>query len=222
MSKRDRSTKYDHAGPSARTITVSGTGSVAATPDVAEVRLGVRITRPTVQEARASAAETMAAILDAVRAAGVDSPEIRTSALSLEPHYEHDRTAGKPSLAGYQATNLVTVTVRDLERLGPAVDGALEAGATSLDGLSLRIADPSPLEAAARQAAVTDARARAEVFAAAAGVSITGVVSIAEGAGMAPSPIPRLARAMADAAPTPIEAGTTEVTASVSVVYAID
>lgn len=204
-----------------RTITVPGTGSVAASPDVADVRLGVRIVRPTVQESRAGAAETMAAVLAAARAAGVDSPDIRTTALSLEPHYEHDRTAGKPSLAGYQATNIVTVTVRDLERLGGVVDGALEAGATSLDGLSLRIADPSPLEAAARQAAVADARARAEVLAAAAGVSITGVVSIAEGAGMTPPPIPRMARAMADAAPTPIESGTTEVTVSVTVVYAI-
>jgi uncharacterized protein YggE len=221
MSKTDRPVRADLRRTSERTITVSGSGSVAASPDVAEVRLGVRITRPTVREATASAAETMAAILDAVRAAGADSPDIRTTALSLEPHYEHDRTAGKPSLAGYQATNLVTLTVRDLEQLGPVVDGALGAGATSLDGLSLRIADPAPLEAAARQAAVADARARAEILAAAAGVSIAGVVSIVEGAGMTPPPIPRLARAMADVAPTPIEAGTTEVTVSVSVVYAI-
>jgi len=221
MSKTDRPAKADLRRTSGRTITVSGTGSVAASPDVADVRLGIRITRPTVQEARGSAADLMGAILAAVRAGGVDSADIRTTALSLEPHYEHDRTAGKPSLAGYQATNIVTVTVRDLERLGPVVDGALEAGATSLDGLTLRIADPSPLEAAARRAAVADARSRAEVLASAAGVSIVGVVSMVDGVGVTPLPTPRLARAMADTAPTPIESGTTEVSLSVSVVYAI-
>src|SRR6185436_17047904 len=101
---------------------------------------------------------------------------------------------------------------RDLDALAAVIDGALGAGATSLDGLAFRLDDPTEAERTARTSAVAVARARAEVLAAAAGVSIAGVADIVEGGTPPISPMPKAARMSpaADSA-TPVEAGTTEI-----------
>ena len=150
------------------TIVVSGTGRIAVDPDVAELRLGVAVSRPSVVAARAAAAETMTAILAAVAAAGVAPRDVRTTLLSVQPRYDY-RDGKAPTLVGYDLANIVEVTVRDLATLGAIVDGSLAAGATSLDGLSFRVDDPREAERAARIAAVAEARSRAEILAEAAG-----------------------------------------------------
>jgi uncharacterized protein YggE len=204
------------------TIVVSGTGRVAVDPDVAELRLGVAVSRPTVEAARAAAAEAMTAILAAVVAAAVAPRDVRTTLLSVQPRYDY-RDGVAPTLVGYDLTNIVEVTARDLANLGAIVDGALWAGATSLDGLSFRVDDPREAERAARIAAVAEARARAEVLAEAAGVAIAGVAEIVEG-GPPPTwpqpPAARMLKAAADAG-TPVEAGTTEVSVTVTVTFRI-
>ena len=200
---------------------VSGTGRVAVDPDVADLRLGVAISRPTVEAARAAAAEAMTAILGALDTAGVARPDIRTTLLSVQPRYDY-RDGKAPALTGYDLSNVVEVTVRDLARLGAVVDGALAAGATSLDGLSFRVDDPSAAERAARSAAVAQARARAEVLAEAGDVRIAGVDAIVEGGPPPVWPMPKAARMMvADAAATPVEAGTTEISVTVTVTFRI-
>lgn len=206
--------------PRGGTIVVSGTGRAYAEPDVADVRLGVALARPTVQRARADGAATMAAILDAIVATGVPRRDIRTSTLSVAPRYEY-RDGAPPTLTGYELANVVEVTVRELGRLGDVVDGALGAGATSLDGLSFRIDDPAPIETEARRAAVEHARARATELADAAGVTIEGVADIVEGVpGPVPMPRSKAGRmALAADAATPIEAGTTEVAVTVTVTF---
>ncbi len=205
----------------AGTIVVSGTGRVAVDPDIAELRLGVAIARPTVDGARAAAAEAMAAILAAVTAAGVATRDVRTTLLSVQPRYDY--SDGKaPTLTGYDLANVVDVTVRDLATLGAVVDGALTAGATSLDGLTFRVDDPSEPERTARTAAVAEARARADDLAAAAGVSISGVADIVEGGRPPGGPQPKAARAMlAVDAGTPVQAGTTEIAVTVTVTFKI-
>jgi uncharacterized protein YggE len=208
-------TASDRAG----SIVVPGTGRVAVSPDVADVRLGVSLTRPTVEAARAEAAASMDAILAAIDSAGVERRDVRTTLLSVQPQYDY-RDGRAPRLVGYQLANAVDVTVRDLGRLGDVVDGTLGAGATSLDRLSFRVADPSDAERDARLAAMADARSRADVLAAAAGLTILGVSDVVEGAAAA-SPLPRFRElhvAMADAS-TPIEAGTTEIVVGVTVSY---
>ena len=206
--------------PAEGSIVVSGTGRVAVAPDVADVRLGVSVTRPTVDAARADAATTMDAILAAVDAAAVPRRDVRTTWLSVQPRYDY-RDDRPPTLTGYELANAVEVTVRDLARLGDVVDGTLRAGATSMDGLSFRVADPAPAEREARLLAMAEARSRADVLAEAAGLTITGVSGIVEGAAM-PPPGPRMKaeRMMlaADVA-TPVEAGSQEVTVSVTVSY---
>ena len=205
----------------AGTIVVSGTGRVAVDPDIAELRLGVAIARPSVDAARAAAAEAMAAILAAVTGAGVARRDVRTTQLSVQPRYDY-RDGKAPTLTGYDLANVVEVTVRDLAAFGAVVDGALTAGATSLDGLTFRVADPSAAERAARTAAVAEARARAEVLAAAAGVAIAGVAGIVEGGPPSAWPQPKAARLMAVAdTATPIEAGSTEIAVTVTVTFRI-
>ena len=202
------------------TIVVSGTGRVAVTPDLADLRLGVSVARPKVETARADAAAAMDAILQAVDAAGVPRKDVRTTLLSIQPRYDY-RDGRAPTLTGYELANIVEVTIRDLAKLGATVDGALAAGATSMDGLTFRLADLAPAEREARQLAMADARARADVLAAAGGLTIEGVSDIVEG-GLARPPMPygKAERmSMAADVSTPIEAGALEVTVSVTVTY---
>jgi uncharacterized protein YggE len=202
------------------TIVVSGTGRVAVDPDVADLRLGVAVSRPTVEAARSAAAEAMTAILAAVTAAGVAQRDVRTTLLSVQPRYDY-RDGKPPTLVGYDLANVVEVTARDLAGLGAIVDGALSAGATSLDGLSFRVDDPREAERAARIAAVAEARSRAEVLAEAAGVAISGVADIVEGGPPPTWPQPKAARMLASDAGTPVEAGTTEISVTVTVTFRI-
>jgi uncharacterized protein YggE len=111
--------------------------------------------------------------------------------------------------------------IRDIERVGQAIDAALTSGATNVDRMAFRVADPSAAEREAREAAIADAHAKAETFARAAGVTIGGVAAIIESGAPVPYPIgisERMAFAAKDAS-TPIEAGENEVTATVTVAY---
>lgn len=201
------------------TIVVNGTGRIAVEPDVADLRLGVSVARPTVDTARADAAAAMTAILSAIKGAGVASKDIRTTLVSVQPRYDY-RDGKAPLLTGYELANTVAVTIRDLGTLGGVIDGSLTAGATSMDGLSFRVDDPTEAERAARLAAMAQARARADVLAEAAGVAIAGVAEVIEGGGGSPGyPQPKAARMMLADSATPVEGGTTEVSVSVTVTY---
>jgi uncharacterized protein YggE len=201
-------------------IVVGGTGRVSVEPDVADLRLGVTISRLTVAEAREDAATTMTAILTAVQGNGVARRDVRTSLLSVQPRYDY-RDGKPPELSGYELANVVEVTVRDLAKLGDVVDGTLRAGATSMDSLSFRLADPAPAEREARQLAMANARSRADVLAEAAGLSITGVASVVEdGAIPPPRPFMKAERMMMAAdTSTPVESGSLEVAVRVTVAY---
>ncbi len=202
------------------TIVVSGTGRVAVQPDVADLRLGVTVAKPTVEAARGEAAATMDAILRAVDGAGVSRADVRTAMLSVQPRYDY-RDGRSPVLSGYEIANLVEISVRDLAVLGDVIDRTLAAGATSMDALMFRVADPADAEREARRQAMAEARSRADVLAEAAGLTIEGVSDIIEGQPIRPPmPVAKAERmALAADAPTPVEAGTLEVAVTVSVTY---
>jgi len=202
------------------TIVVSGTGRVAVQPDVADLRLGVTVAKPTVEAARGEAAATMDAILRAVDGAGVARADVRTAMLSVQPRYDY-RDGRAPVLTGYEIANVVEVSVRDLSALGDVIDATLTAGATSMDALSFRLADLRPAEREARRQAMAEARSRADVLAEAAGVTVQGVSDIVEGQPVRPpGPVAKAERmALAADAGTPVEAGTLEVAVTVSVTY---
>lgn len=204
------------------TLSVTGTGTVSIAPDVADIRLGVVISRPTVTAARADAATAMTAVIAALRSAGIAAADIQTSTLSLQPQYDYSNGGSAPRLIGYQFSNQVSATVRNLDSLGGAIDGAIAAGATTLDSVTFRVDDPTAAQAQARTAAVADARAKANALAAAAGVTITGVSSIAETGASVPPPIFYAGAAAPDAAksvPTPVQPGTNDISVTVAVVY---
>jgi hypothetical protein len=204
-----------------RTISVAGTGTVTIAPDVADLHVGVVVQRPKVKDARAAAATAMQGVVKALLAAGVAERDIQTTTLSLQPIYDSSTTGAAPRITGYELRNGVVATIRDLDRLADAVDGALAGGGTTLDGISFRVDDPTGAEAQARTQAVKAARAKADALASAAGVTIVGVASISEQSSPMPWPVPYAGALRADEAATPILPGTSEITVSVSVVYLI-
>jgi uncharacterized protein YggE len=166
----------------------------------------------------------MQAVIAALRKAGIADKDIQTTSLSLQPVYDYSTNNNPPRLTGYQIVNAVQATVRKLDTISDVIDGALAAGATTLDGITFRVDDPTAAEAQARDAAMKNARAKADALAKAAGVSITGVSSISEQSGSVPVPVPYYAAGAAGdkAASTPVQVGTNEVDVSVGVVYLID
>jgi hypothetical protein len=206
------------------TISVTGTGRVFLTPDIADLRLGVTTTAKTVSEARAANATSMTAVIAALKGLGIGDRDIQTTTLSLGPVFDYSTNANPPRLTGYTLTNSVAVTIRDLEVAGDVIDGTMAAGVTTLDSITFRVADQANAEKEAREAAMTEARAKAQTLAAAAGVSIDGVALISETVAPIPYPVyygAEAAAALRDAA-TPVEAGTNEVAVTIAVVYVID
>jgi uncharacterized protein YggE len=213
----------DPATPAPHTIAVTGVGKVVIAPDVADLRIGVSFTRPTVKAARADAAAAMTKVIAALKALGIADKDIQTTNLSLQPTYDYSANANPPRITGYTLSNGVAITIRDLDKIGDAIDNSLAAGATSFDGVSFRVDDPAAAQKQARIDAMGQAKANADTLAAAAGVTISGVASISEATAQTPYPVYFGAAAGAPAkdAATPIEAGTSDITITVSVVYLI-
>ena len=208
-------------------IHVTGAGTASASPDIAVLSLGVEGQARTVAEANAIAADAIAAVLSVLRAAGVADEDMETQQFSIQPEYSFDRNTGVRSLTGYRVTNALTVTLRDLDAVGSIIDSAAAAGgdATRINSIGFRVEDGVALEAEARQLALEDAVAKADLFAQATGVSRGKLVFITEAS------FPQFARAEAvfmDAgipgapAPTEILAGDFDVRVSVQAVFAID
>lgn len=221
-----------HAGPAAaapttsdpatHTISVSGTGKVTVIPDVARVNLGVTITQPSVKAARASAAQAMTDIVAAIKALGIADADIQTTGLSLYPQYAN----GSPTrVAGYTISEQVQVTIRDLDKAGDVVDTATAKGATDVNGISFELDDPVKAQNDARAAAVTAARASAQAMASAASVTLGAVVSITDSSPASPIYYGyggfKGAPVAADVA-TPVQPGTQDLSAMVTVVFEID
>jgi hypothetical protein len=202
-------------------MTVSGTGEVAAAPDMATISLGVTTEGMEAAEAMRRNSEAMTAVLAAVAAAGVAERDVQTSALSVSPRWEPPRpNETAPRVSGFVATNIVTVRVRDLDALGGVLDAVLGEGANTLNGLSFGVADDTALRDAARQAAVADAARKARVLAEAAGVTLGPVTEIVEGGGFGgPFPSARMDMAMAEA--VPVAPGELSLQATVTMTWTI-
>lgn len=208
-----------HSNPA--TITVTGEGVVTAAPDLATVSLGVTTQGATAAEAMAANSASLTAVLERVKAAGVEDRDIQTSTLNLNPNWSNSDGSSMPVIQGYVATNTLSIRVRDLGKLGPILDAAIADGANTLNGVSFGLAEPDPAMDDARRAAVAEARARAELLTGAAGVGLGRIVSISESGGYAPPmPMYRMEAAMADA-PVPVAGGEVGVTAQVTITWEI-
>ncbi|WP_448581876.1 SIMPL domain-containing protein [Thermaurantiacus sp.] len=210
------------AEPPTATLVVSAEASRVAAPDLAILSAGVVTQAPDAAAAMAENNRRMTAVTAALRRAGVEPRDLRTSQLAVQPLYRYGENRA-PTITGYQAANQVTVRLRDLARIGPVVDAMVKEGANRIEGPSFTVEKPEPLLDAARADAVKAARARAELLAAAAGVRIVRVLTIQETGG-GPEFRP-MARAMAaapasDMAP-PVEVGESELRAGVTVTFEI-
>lgn len=204
-----------------RQITVTGEGRVAAAPDMATLRLGAAAEAKEAGEALRQTSDITQRILDRLGEAGIEARDIQTSGLSLSPLRQNYRegTAETPGIAGYAASNGVTVRLRDLDRLGEVLDAVVSDGANTLDGLSFGLQEPRPLMDEARQLAVADARAKAELYAKAAGVTLGAVQSLVERGGGSPGPY--MAEMSMARGSVPVAAGELDVSADVQIVYEI-
>jgi hypothetical protein len=203
-----------------RTITVLGRGAAESAPDEAEVVLGVEVVRPTAAEARTAAADVMSSVVAAIRTAGVGDRDVRTIDLSLGAELEY-RPDGPPRRLGFRLTNRLAVRTAP-DGVASVIDGAIGAGATSLDGVSFRVRDESAARGEALRSAVEDARAAAEVIAAAAGVALGAVRSVREMSDSAMPPVPRLAKMELAAADTHVAPGLSRIEAAVEVSWELE
>ena len=208
------------ADPSLRTLSMNGHGEVRAAPDVATINAGVTTTAPTAAAALAANSSRMTGVFAALKKLGVAEKNIQTTGFNISPQYTNGDNNSPRRLTGYQVNNEVSVRLEDVSKVGAGLDALVAAGANQMNGISFDIAAPAPLLEKARADAIADARARAETYARAAGVSLGAIISISEGgASEPPRPMYRVL-AMA-APPPPVAAGQQSVTANVSVVWEI-
>jgi uncharacterized protein YggE len=194
-------------------VTVTGEASIAVEPDMATMRVGVSSQEKTAREASEANARQMTGVLAAIKGAGVAERDVQTSRLSLQPQYDPNK--GTPRLTGFQASNQVTIRIRDVDSLPIVLDRAIAAGANEMSGIEFGVSEQSKLLDQARDDAIADARRKAELYAKAAGAKLGHVVSITE-EGSAPPPRPMQAMR---AGAVPIAPGEQTLRATVTVSY---
>lgn len=200
-----------------RTISVTGTGTIEAAPDMATLMIGVTTQAGTAAEALAANSAATDAVIARLTASGIEARDMQTSNLSINPNWS-GYDSSTPTIAGYVASNMLTIRVRELDTTGTVLDAAVTDGANTLNGLTFGLADPEPAYNEARKEAVADARAKAELLATAAGVKLGPVLSISDqGAMTDPAPMYREAASAA----VPVVGGELGLIANVSVTYAI-
>ena len=198
-------------------LDISATGVAHRTPDIVSLSAGVVTQAPTAARAMADNAARMTATIAALKGAGIESRDIQTQSVRLNPQYRYDNNQ-PPVLTGYQATNTVGVRFHDIARAGAILDALVKAGANEINGPNFEVDHPDAALDEARLEALGKARARAELYAKAAGLHVARIVSIGENETSQPvRPMPMMAMAKRDA--TPIEAGEQALAVTVSVTF---
>jgi uncharacterized protein YggE len=201
------------------TITINGKGIVDHAPDIAMITVGVSVEAETASLAMSQQATKMNGVFAAVKAAGVAERDMQTNNLSLNPVYDYPPNQ-QPRMRGYNASNQITIRVRDLKNLGKTLDSVVKGGGNTIHGVSFSIDKPEAYQNEARVAAIKDAAARAELYANAVGYRVKRIVTISE-MDYSPRPVPMMARMqLQDAAEsTPVAAGEVSLEQTVSVTF---
>jgi uncharacterized protein YggE len=210
----------DPAAPSL--IVTTGEATVRRPPDVAYIGIAVETRERTSREAQSANADIAAAVVKRLSDAGIARDALKTTGLRLEQEFDYNN--GRRTPRGYVARNSIEVRVDDVAKAGDISDAAVQAGATSIEGIRFDLKDHAGAEQESLRLAVADARARAGAIAAGAGRTLDRIVRIEESrnAGYEPKVMPMMAaRAVAEAAPTPVEPGFIEVHARVVLTVAM-
>jgi hypothetical protein len=187
---------------------------------MAEITTGVVTQAPTAAQALTANSQAMEQLLQSLGALGVAARDIQTTNVSVSPQRRQGRDGRPGDIVGYEVVNQVHVKVRDLPNLGRVLDQQVAQGANSIQGIRFGLRDPAPLLDEARKRAMADARQRADLYAAAAGLKVGRVLSVQEAGTVSPRPEP-MGRVMMSAA-VPVAAGEQEIQASVTVTYALE
>lgn len=202
-------------------LTLSVSASVSRPPDLATIGAGVVTQALHAADAMRDNAGRMTATIAALKKAGIAERDIQTSAITLAPQYRYGDNQ-PPVLTGYQATNRVSVRLRDLSRVGPVLDALVAAGANQIDGPDFSLDHPDAALDEARAQAVATARARAELYARAAGLHVGRIVSLSEAETAPPIVRPMAMMAMRKEAATPVESGEQTVTLSLQAQFELN
>ena len=211
------------AEPAGPHISVTGEGRADLAPDMAVISFGVTTEAETAGAALAANTEEMARVMDYLRDTGIEDRDIQTSGLSLNPRFDDQAPPrfGSPQITGFHATNIVTVRVRALGDLGALLDAVVSEGANTFHGLSFGLQDPRAAQDTARNRAVADARRRAELLAAAAGVKVGAVHAIIDTQGAGGPVAMYHDQEFRRGSSVPVAGGEVSVAANVTVVFAL-
>jgi uncharacterized protein YggE len=197
------------------TISVTGEAQVSVPPDLAAIDGGVTTEAKTAREASDANNAAMGRVLLALKGAGIDEKDFQTSRLALQPQYAPNRSSPN-AVVGYQASNRVTIKLRDVTKVASTIDTLVAAGANNIGGINFMVSSASKLLDDAREQAIADARRKAEIYARAAGVTLGSPVSISEEGSPAPMQFRKMSAGVAASAPVAQGEETLQVTVSVS------
>lgn len=204
-------------------IVTSGEGELKRAPDRAWVAIRAESRARAPKEAQRLNSDAMNAVMTTLKGMSLGDDAIRTVSYELQPEYDYAN--GRQTLRGYVARNTIEVRVDDLSRVGDVLGAAVGSGATSVGGLRFDLKDREAAEREALRLAVRDARARAEAAASGAGLTVSRIVRIEEIRMPIIPPRPMMREmaqmATADAAAPPIDPGTVEIRAQVTLTAAV-
>ena len=212
--------------PREAVIIVSGEAKSTVAPDLAILTLGVAETRKSAREALDASNKSMADVLKALKSDGIADKDLQTSAFSIQPQYSYpdsqDNNPKPPVLTGYTVSNLLTVRVRDISKLGGVLDSSVTLGVNEGGDIRFTNDNPDKVIDAARKNAMKNAMAKAETLADSAGVKLGRIVEITENMQQPePMPVARMSMAKEAADAVPITGGENSYSVTVNVTYAI-
>ncbi|MER8904296.1 SIMPL domain-containing protein [Mesorhizobium sp. M0772] len=203
-------------------IVVSGEGQSTVAPDLALLTLSVMREAKTARAALDANNDAMAAVIAAMKSAGIKDRDLQTAGIQINPRYNYTNKpdgSQEAELVAYQVTNTLSVRIRDIDKTGEILDKAVSLGVNQGGGISFSNEDPKAAVTEARRKAVADAMAKAKTLAEAAGVSIGRVLEITD-QNVAPAPMPINAKAFdAAGAAVPVQAGENAYAVQVTVTF---
>lgn len=202
-------------------LSVSAQAEASRVPDVASLSTGVVSQAADANAALRANAEQMGKVMAAIKAAGIAEKDIQTSGINVNPQYKYADNQ-PPTITGYQASNTVSIKVREIGKLGKVLDALVASGANQVNGPSFEIDEPEAVYDEARRAALDKAQKRAGMYAKSLDMKVKRIVSISEGGGFQPPrPVMMMAKAEAydSAASSPVSPGETTLTANLDVVF---
>ena len=198
-------------------VRAQGSATATAKPDQVRIDIGVVTQAKTAQAAGAANATQFTEVVNALKKIAGAGAEIQTVSYSVQPNYRYPKEGGTPSISGYSAVNVVRVVTPAVEKAGEIIDAATGTGANAIRGIEFSVKDERALRARALREAVRNARSNAEAMAAGLGLKITRIIRIEDSAEPPIRPVREMAMMRADAAQTPVEAGTIDVQATVAI-----